>query len=99
MTETRWGISAQRTEEAREAAAMIGAKYHCLDERDGYVLESRDQGWRAIFGHFTPSLQPPDVIPRQVQCLRWLLASQEKRLDHVRLAVSDSACGTFTSWR
>jgi len=68
-----------------------------VDERDGYVLESQDQGWRAIFGHYTPSAQPPDVISRQVQCLSWLLASEEKRLDHVRLALSDTACGTFTT--
>ena len=46
-----------------------------VDETDGYVLES-DRGWRAIFGHYTPTLQPPDVIPRQVQCLQWLLAQR-----------------------
>jgi hypothetical protein len=68
-----------------------------VDERDGYVLESQDRGWRAIFGHYTPSAQPPDVISRQVQCLSWLLASEEKQLDHVRLALSDTACGTYTT--
>lgn len=68
-----------------------------VDERNGYVLESVDRGWHALFGHFTPSLQPPEVIPRQVQCLQWLLASQERKLEQVRLALSDSACGTFTS--
>ncbi|MFZ5832125.1 MAG: PIG-L deacetylase family protein [Planctomycetota bacterium] len=37
-TETPWNIAGQRTEEARRAAAMIGGTYHCLDERDGFVV-------------------------------------------------------------
>jgi len=37
-TQTPWAIAAQRTEEARRAAALIGAEYHCLDERDGFVV-------------------------------------------------------------
>ncbi len=66
-----------------------------VDEYDGYVLSS-DRGWQAVFGHYTPTLQPPSVVPRQVQCLRWLLAAEERRLERVRLAVSDDGCGTFT---
>jgi hypothetical protein len=66
-----------------------------VDEHDGYVLHS-DRGWQAIFGHYTPTLQPPEVVPRQVQCLAWLLASHERQLERVRLAVSESGCGTFT---
>ena len=38
MTETPRAIAAKRTEEARRAAAMIGAEYHCLDERDGFIV-------------------------------------------------------------
>jgi LmbE family N-acetylglucosaminyl deacetylase len=37
-TETRWDISSIRTREAAAAAAHIGATYHCLDERDGFVV-------------------------------------------------------------
>ncbi|MBN2024448.1 MAG: PIG-L family deacetylase [Pirellulales bacterium] len=37
-TQTPWDISATRTGEARQAAALIGARYHCLDERDIYVV-------------------------------------------------------------
>ena len=66
-----------------------------VDEYDGYVLSS-DRGWQAVFGHYTPTLQPPTVVPRQVQCLRWLLATEERRLERVRLAVSEDGCGTFT---
>ena len=36
--ETLWGIAARRFEEARQAAALIQATYHCLDECDGFVV-------------------------------------------------------------
>lgn len=38
MTENRWDISSRRTREAAAAAALIGATYHCLDERDGFIV-------------------------------------------------------------
>ena len=66
-----------------------------VDQKDGYVVES-DDGWRVLFGHYTPTLQPPWVIPRQVQCLQWLLASEERKLEEVWLALSDEACGTYS---
>ena len=66
-----------------------------VDQKDGYVVES-DDGWRVLFGHYTPTLQPPAVIPRQVQCLQWLLASEERKLEEVWLALSDEACGTYS---
>jgi hypothetical protein len=79
--------------------ASLGSRAAALqlrvDEYDGYILSS-DRGWQAVFGHYTPTLQPPSVVPRQVQCLRWLLAAEERRLERVRLAVSDDGCGTFT---
>jgi hypothetical protein len=81
---------------------LLGSKAQDLhlrvDKQDGYVLESHDRTWRALFGRYTPSLQPPEVIPQQVQCLQWLLASEERRLEQVRLALSDEACGTFTKF-
>lgn len=69
-----------------------------VDEEDGFVLES-DRAWRALFGHYTPTLQPPEVIPRQVQCLRWLLGREERKLKEVWLALSDEACGTYSKTR
>jgi len=68
-----------------------------VDTDDGYVLKS-DRGWRALFGHYNPTVQPPDIIPAQVQCLQWVLASQERKLEQVRLALSDEACGTWTTF-
>ena len=39
MEKDRWEISPQFVfAEARRSAEMIGATYHCLDERDGFVL-------------------------------------------------------------
>src|SRR5687768_1623045 len=38
MTADRWSISATRTAEGRRAAELIGATYHCLDERDIFVV-------------------------------------------------------------
>lgn len=78
--------------------SRAGALELHVDEEHGYVLES-DRAWRARFGHYTPTLQPPDVIPRQVQCLRWLLASEERKLKEVWLALSDEACGTYSKTR
>ena len=81
---------------------LLGARAEDLhlvvDERDGYVLESGKLPWRAIFGHYGPLVQTPEAIPRQVQCLQWLLASEERKLERIRLAPSDATCGTFTTF-
>jgi hypothetical protein len=66
-----------------------------VDHNLGYTLTS-DETWQAVFGHYTPNLQPPDVIPAQVQCLVAVLAA-ERKLERVRLVVSDNGCGTFTT--
>lgn len=65
-----------------------------VDESLGYVLFS-DRGWYAVFGHYSPHIQPPDMIPRQVQCLRAALTRDERKLQRVRLSVSDELCGTL----
>jgi LmbE family N-acetylglucosaminyl deacetylase len=38
MTESREQISAIRKDEARAAASLINATYHCLEESDGFVV-------------------------------------------------------------
>ena len=38
MTETPWAIAGRRTQEAANAAAVIGGTYHCLGEQDGMVV-------------------------------------------------------------
>ena len=80
--------------------AMLGSESRQLslriDDRDGYVLRSDDLAWRAILGHYTPTVQPPETVARQMQCLRWLLARGEPRLVETRLAISGNVCGTYT---
>src|SRR4051794_35464118 len=41
MNRNRWDISSIRTQEAAAAAKLIGATYHCIDERDGMVVYDR----------------------------------------------------------
>jgi LmbE family N-acetylglucosaminyl deacetylase len=38
VNETPWAISHRRTEEASQAVKLIGGTYHCLGERDGFVV-------------------------------------------------------------
>jgi LmbE family N-acetylglucosaminyl deacetylase len=58
MTETRWAISAIRTAEGRKAAELIGATYHCLDERDIFVVFDKPTIQKTIdlFRKVSPSL-------------------------------------------
>jgi len=57
-SETPWAISARRTEEARRAAALIAAEYHCLNERDGFVVYDKPTLRKCVdlFRRITPSL-------------------------------------------
>ena len=58
MAETPWRIAAIRTEEASRAASLIGATYHCLDERDGFVVYDKPTLRKCIdlFRRVAPSL-------------------------------------------
>ena len=58
MDRTAADISAIRVEEARTAAALIGATYHCLDERDGFVVYDKPAIRKAVdlFRRIAPSL-------------------------------------------
>src|SRR5215217_4741772 len=72
MTATRWDISATRTNEARNAAAMIGATYHCLDERDGLVVFDK------------PTIQKTvDLFRRVAPTLVFAHAQDDYMMDHV----------------
>lgn len=78
---------------------MIGTGYdHFLvvaDDTDGYVVTAEPDGWRAVFGHYTPNLRPIDIIDRQVQCLRARVAAGEADVAVIYLAPLDERCGTF----
>jgi LmbE family N-acetylglucosaminyl deacetylase len=75
MTESRWDISAIRTTEAKRAAEIIGAHYHCLDERDGLVVYDK------------PTLQKSiDLFRRLAPALVFTHAQDDYMMDHVEVS-------------
>jgi len=70
-TETPWSIAATRTEEARKAAALIGAEYHCLDEPDGMVVYDKPTLRKAI-----------DLFRRIAPTLVFTHAAKDYMMDH-----------------
>ena len=70
-----------------------------VGDDNGFVLDAQPDGWQAIFGEYTPNLRPTDLIPRQVQCLRSLLAASESDLRTIYLAPLDERCGTYLPTR
>ena len=84
MDRDRWEISSIRTREAMAAARIIGATYHCLDERDGFVVYDKPSIAKAadLFRRVTPSLvfthAPSDYMLDHEQCS--LLARGELHL-------------------
>jgi LmbE family N-acetylglucosaminyl deacetylase len=75
MAATRWDISSTRTNEARTAAAMIGATYHCLDERDGLVVYDKPTLQKAI-----------DLFRRVMPDLAFTHAQDDYMMDHVEVS-------------
>jgi LmbE family N-acetylglucosaminyl deacetylase len=57
-SETPWAISHRRTEEAKQAAKLIGATYHCLGELDGFIFYDRPTLRKSIdlFREVAPTL-------------------------------------------
>jgi LmbE family N-acetylglucosaminyl deacetylase len=74
-TATRWDISSTRTNEARGAAALIGAAYHCLDERDGLVVYDKPTVQKAV-----------DLFRRIKPDLVFTHAQDDYMMDHVEVS-------------
>jgi LmbE family N-acetylglucosaminyl deacetylase len=74
MTDNRWDISSIRTKEAIAAAKLINANYHCIDERDGFIVYDKATIQKAVdlFRRITPSLvithAPRDYMVDHEQC-------------------------------
>lgn len=68
-----------------------------VDDADGWlVLPAVEDPWTAVFGIYTPSLRPADLVPQQVRLLRSLMvARKEATILRVVLAGPDS--GTFVA--
>jgi cell division septal protein FtsQ len=78
---------------------IVGTTYNHLrlsvNDTEGYVLEAEPNGWRAVFGQYTPNLRPVDIVDRQVQCLRARVAEEEQQIAVIYLAPLDEGCGTY----
>ncbi len=70
-SETPEAISARRTGEARKAAALIRAEYHCLDERDGLVVYDKPTLRKTI-----------DLVRRVAPALVFTHAPNDYMMDH-----------------
>jgi LmbE family N-acetylglucosaminyl deacetylase len=75
MTATRWDISSTRTNEAKRAAELIGATYHCLDERDGLVVYDKPTLQKAV-----------DLFRRVKPDLVFTHAQDDYMMDHVEVS-------------
>jgi hypothetical protein len=80
-------------------SSLVGSSADALefsaDDVDGFVVTAQPDGWRAVFGLYTPTLRPPTLIAQQVQCLRSLLAEGESTIDTIYLAPQGDRCGTY----
>ena len=67
-----------------------------IDPQYGFVLQGEGEGiaWNAVFGVYSATIRPPEMLPGQVRLLRSLLAGRERRIGWVILA--DGQAGTFT---
>ena len=71
MTQTPWEISAVRTKEAKASAEMLGATYHCLDERDIFVVYDKPTLRKAV-----------DLFRRVAPTLVFTHAAKDYMMDH-----------------
>jgi LmbE family N-acetylglucosaminyl deacetylase len=71
MTQTPWDISSIRTKEAKASAEMLGAAYHCLDERDIFVVYDKPTLRKAI-----------DLVRRVAPTLVFTHAAKDYMMDH-----------------
>jgi LmbE family N-acetylglucosaminyl deacetylase len=75
MTASRWEISAVRVAEAKRAAGLIGATYHCLDERDGLVVYDKPTVQKVV-----------DLFRRVAPALVFTHAQDDYMMDHVEVS-------------
>jgi hypothetical protein len=67
-----------------------------LDDEDGWTLQPAvDRPWTAVFGFYSATLRPADLVPEQARLLRSLLAGREGQL--LRIILADGTHGTYTT--
>jgi LmbE family N-acetylglucosaminyl deacetylase len=76
MTQGPWEISHVRTAEARKSAEMIGAIYHCLDERDVFVVYDKPTIRKTV-----------DLFRRVAPTLVFTHAARDYMMDHEQVSM------------
>jgi len=67
-----------------------------LDDEDGWTVRPAvDRPWTAVFGFYSTTLRPADLVPQQVRLLSSLLAGREAQL--LRIVLADGTHGTYTT--
>jgi hypothetical protein len=67
-----------------------------LDDQDGWTVRPAvDQPWTAVFGFYSATLRPPDLVPEQVRLLHSLITGREAQL--LRIVLADAMHGTYTT--
>jgi LmbE family N-acetylglucosaminyl deacetylase len=76
MTMDRYQAAATRTAEAARAAKLIGAAYHCLGERDAFVVYERDAIQKTV-----------DLLRRVNPSLVFTHAASDYHVDHEQVSL------------
>jgi hypothetical protein len=67
-----------------------------LDDQDGWTVRPAVLvPWTAVFGFYSTTLRPADLVPLQVRLLHSLLAGREAGL--LRIVLADGMHGTYTT--
>jgi len=67
-----------------------------LDDEDGWTIQPAVDGpWTAVFGFYSSTLRPADLVPQQARLLRSLLAGREAQI--LRVVLADGTHGTYTT--
>ena len=68
-----------------------------VDPQYGFVMHGKGVGiaWNAVFGIYSATIRPAEMLPGQVRLLRSLLAEHERKVGWIILA--DGQAGTFTA--
>lgn len=67
-----------------------------LDDQDGWTVRPAVAApWTAVFGFYSTTLRPADLVPQQVRLLRSVLAGREAQL--LRVILADGMHGTYTT--
>ncbi len=79
-----------------DVGSAAGALQVRLDDEDGWTLHPTvDRPWTGVFGFYSATLRPADLVPEQARLLRSLLAGREAQL--LRVVLADGAHGTYTT--